>query len=296
MKKLQNPPAVKIREKKQEPLAEGLQVTVPTDSAGRRLWRKMNDEEIVEYAKRLMKKKKITEKGELVEADNRLYEVLRIRGLLGDVVFESGNRSWKDWSNEEIVEFAQKVMEEKKITSRGELSDTDSGLYNVLGRRGLLDGIEFEEKRGERRSWDGMADEEIVEYARRFMEENGISGRSELQKNGSGLYGVLYKRGLLGKVGFEEKQRKHRPWKDMSDEEVVEYARRVMEENGITGRKELITTDSGLYQVLRRRGLLDRVFALVDQERNENARDAVIDALEAFSVENDNGHLEDDAA
>ena len=41
--------------------------------------------------------------------------------------------------------------------------------------------------------------------------------------------------------------------------------------------------DCGLYGVLRERGLLDCTFARVEQQRNDKARDAVIDALTKFA-------------
>jgi hypothetical protein len=54
--------------------------------------------------------------------------------------------------------------------------------------------------------------------------------------------------------------------------------------------------DRGLYQILRKKGLLDRAFAQIDQQKEDRARDAVIDALEAFGAANDNSKLEDDVA
>ncbi len=69
----------------------------------------------------------------------------------------------------------------------------------------------------------------------------------------------------------------------MSDEEVVEFAKSVVKEKKITGRDELKKTDSGLYEVLRIRGLLDQVLANIEQQRSDSARDAVIDALTEFA-------------
>ncbi len=279
MRKMQKPPVGKTREKKQEPLAEGLQI-VPTDSAGRRLWKKMNDEQIVEFAKKLMEEKGLTKRKELQKADQGLYFVLRIRGLLGEVGFDDKLRSWKDMSNTEVVEFAQKFMEENGITWRSELKKADCGLYGVLKRRGLLGEVGFEEKKRKERIWTKMDEEEIVEVARRSVKEREITERDELKKTDSGLYEVLRKRGLLDKVGLEERKR---AWNKMSDEEVVEFAQKFMEKKKITGRIGLQKADSGLYEVLRKRGLLDRVFAHIERQRDDNARDAVINALTEFA-------------
>jgi len=119
------------------------------------------------------------------------------------------------------------------------------------------------------------------------MEEKKITGRGELNSADSGLYRILRVRGLLDEVGFEEKK-KERPWKSMSDEEVVEIAMRRVKELEIRERHGLKKTDSGLYQVLRERGLLDRIFSPIEKQKTDSARDAVIDALEAFSSENQN--------
>jgi hypothetical protein len=221
------------RSSKKEPLAEGLQI-VPTGPSGLRLWSRMKDEQIVEYAR--------------------------------------------------------KVMKENRITGNGELRKVDRGLDDVLRRRGLLDEVGFEEKRV---SWEGMSNEELVGLARKVMKELEITGRSELKSSDVKLYSALQRRELLDEVGFEEK---YRSWKDITDEEVVEVAREVMEEKEITGRYELEKADRGLYQILQRRGLRDRAFAKIDQQRNDQARDAVIDALEAFGPANDNDSAEDDVA
>ncbi len=261
-----------------------------------RAWRDMSDEEIIGFARRVMEEKGISGRKELENADRGLYIVLWKRKLLAKIGFEiqlKKRRAWRDLNDEEIVEFAQKFMEEKGISGRGELSLTISGLYRALKKRRLLDEVGFEEKRRKRRSWRDVTDDEVVEIAKRVMEQEGISRRSELEKIDSGLYLILMKRNLCDKVGFENKERS---WKELSDEEVVEIARRVVKENNIIKRDELKKTDSGLYEVLRKRGLLDSAFAKLDQQISDSARDAVIDALEAFSVENDNGSLEDDAA
>jgi len=299
MRKLQKPPVEELQKRKQEPLAEGLQITVPTDSAGRRLWRKMTDEQIVEYAAKWKKKKGITEREELRKTDNGLYHILCKRGLLDEIGFEKKQRekrSWANMSDEEIVNYARKVIEENRISLKGELRDVDSGLYVALRKRGLLDEVGFEEKEVGKRLWKKMSDEEVVGYAKKVMEEYAIARKGELQALDHALYEVLRQRGLLDEVGFVgKKQRKTRLWRKMSDDEIIEFARRFMKQNEISKRKDLYGADDGLYTVLRKRSLLDRAFAHLDQQKDDQARDAVIDALEAFAA-NDNNSAEDDVA
>ncbi|MBU1681907.1 hypothetical protein KKE38_03740 [Candidatus Micrarchaeota archaeon] len=341
MKRLQKPPVGKTREKKKEPLAEGLQ-TFPTDYIGRILWGRINDEQIVKIAQKLMEEKGVNGREELIKVDSKLYGALRRRRLLGEIGFVEKQRSWKDMNDEDIIEYAMKLMNAKGICEKSGLCAEDQGLYNILHRRGLIRKIEFDEKarvwremsdeeiielamkvmkeknvtgkkelsradrgvyeilsrRGllakinftdkckwrDRRSWSKMSDTEIVEFARGVMEENEISGKRELAKADNGLYTILYKRGLLDEVEFDNKRRKQRSWKNKNDDEVVEFAQKHMLEEKITGRMELQKADPGLYVTLRQRGLLDRAFAHVEQQRTEKARDAVIDALTKFAA------------
>ncbi len=336
------------RSSTKEPLAEGLQVEVPLDSRGRRMWSKMSDEEIIRFAQKTMTERKITGrndlqkadpplyavllkrgllgevgfkekvrswkgmsdeeivehavkfiekeevegKKELCKADPGLYDVLRKRGLLDEIGLETKRRSWKEMNDEEIVEFARKVMKERRITRKNEMEREDSGLYEVLRTSRLLDKVGFEEKS---RSWKGMSDEEIVEFTRHIIKEKYIDTRSKLQRAYPGLFFVLKRRGLLDQVGFVDKRRRQRSWKGMSDEEIVEFASQVIQEKAITKACELDEADSGLYSILRRRKLIDSVFAYLEKQRDDRARDAVMDALESFAA-NDNNSAEDDVA
>jgi len=292
MRKMKKPPAEELRKKKEEPLAEGLQVTVPTDSCGRRLWSKMSDEQIVEFARKAIEEKRISRRNELKNTNSGLYEILRKKGLLDDVGFGEKVRSWKDMSDDEIVEFVRKLMDKKKISGRYELQKVNSRVYSVLQRRGLLDDVGFVTKL---RSWDGIGDEEIVAHAKKVMIEKRIFGRSDLSDADRGLHAILRERGLLDEVGFEDKRKKERSWKSMSDDEIVEFAKAVIKKNKITNKNELRKVDRGLSSVLRRRRLLDHAFAQIEQQKTDQARDAVIDALEAFAA-NDNASAEDDVA
>ncbi len=151
--------------------------------------------------------------------------------------------------DDEVIDFARKSIEEHGFRNKKELSETDSGLYSILSKRKLLDKVVFEECF---RRWG--TDEEVLEAARTFIEENGIKNRCRLEKADSGLYSVLRSRKLLDAVCFKER-RELREWG--SDENVLGIARRFIEEEGIKNRKGLETADQGLYHVLARRGLLD---------------------------------------
>jgi len=82
----------------------------------------------------------------------------------------------------------------------------------------------------------------------------------------------------------------------MSNEEIVKIARKEIKNLGPPLRKNLQRRDPGLYAILCRRKLIDLAFSDTDKARANLARDAVIDALEAFTVANDNASSEDDVA
>ncbi|MFH1684882.1 MAG: hypothetical protein ABH983_01110 [Candidatus Micrarchaeota archaeon] len=290
MRKLQRPPVGKPREKKQEPLAEGLQVVISTGPKGSRLWSKLTDKEIVEYATKLMKEKGICGKIDLCNEDQGLYNILHRRGLISKIGFDEKARAWREMSDEEIIELAMKVMKENNVTGKKELSRADRGVYEILRRRKLLAKINFTNKCKweDRRSWSRMEDKDIVRFARKVIKEKKITGRSELAKADSGLYEALRERGLLDEVGFEEK---YRSWNDMSDGKLVEFAKSIVKEKRITERNELQKADSGLYTILRKRGLLDHVFGQIEQQKTDNARQDVIDALTKF-VNNEKPEVE----
>ncbi len=261
----------------------------------RRSWKDMGNDEILEIAKNAIKENGITKKRELNDVDSGLYSVLWKRGLLDLLEFEEKRTYWKEISDEELIELAKKVMRENGISGRKELEDINSGIYNNLRKRGLLSRIGFERKRKKKRSWNDVSDEELLELARKLIEENGICSRLKFKGADSGLHEVLRLRNLLDMIKFKEKRRIHASWKDMTDEEIVEFARKLIRDKDITTRKELRTENHGLLAVLGRRGLLTRAFAHIEQKKEDMARDAVIDALEAFAA-NDHAISEDDVA
>ncbi len=227
----------------------------------RRSWKSMSDEEVLDHAKKLMREMNINGRTELKNADPGLYEILGERELLSRCGFDEKRKSWLDMSDGEIVEFARKVMEKNKINGRKELEAVDLRLYVALQRRGLLDDVGFAQKRRKERSWKDMDNEEVVEFAKKLIRENKIGGRKELSNFDTGTYSVLRVRGLLDEVGFEARKKRGMSWRNMSNREIVKFARRVIEEKKITKRYELDKADSGLYSMLKRRKLLDCAFA-----------------------------------
>jgi len=168
----------------------------------------------------------------------------------------AGRRSWGRMSDAELVAHAKEFIAERGTTGRTELQKADSGLYNALKRRKLLDEVGLPDSRGERRDWAGMEREELVARSKEYITETLIGGRKELKRADPGLYQALRKRKLLGEVGLAEK---HRDWAGMERGEFVSIAKGFISERRIGSRVELEKADGGLYQALRRRKLLDEV-------------------------------------
>ena len=68
----------------------------------------------------------------------------------------------------------------------------------------------------------------------------------------------------------------------MTDEEIVGFARRVLLDLGIKKRSELISLDVGLYKVLRKRKLLDRVFPESAKKSESELLSQLKDAVELY--------------
>jgi hypothetical protein len=265
---------------RREPLIEELE-----NNSKRRNWRALTDGELIQHAKITMKIKGITGRDDLKNRDPGLYEVLRIRNLLDKIDLEKKYRDWSDFNNEELIEHAEKIIREKGLRKRIELKDVDPGIYEILRIRKLLNKLDFQDKNRLKE----LKDEELIELAKKFMEEKGINGRTELAKKYKTLYSALRIRGLLDKVGFREKRKKPRAWKHKKDNEIIVSAKKTIKENKINGRKELKEADSGLYEALRKRKLLDCAFSDMELAKQkpteiivENGLLQAADAMEQF--------------
>ena len=177
------------------------------------------------------------------------------------------------------MEYAKREMKEKGICGRKELEDADSGLYEVLRKRGLLDKVGFERIKRETRDWKLIDDNKLIKNAKEFMKKNRISGRSELQMADQGLYQVLMRRGLADKVGLANKNDGHRDWKSFDDEKLVEYAKGFIKRNRISEREKLREIDQGQFQALKRRNLLSLVFADIEKTKRQSHEKQLLSGL-----------------
>lgn len=227
---------------------------------------------------------------------------IRLCGKLYEIPLKrNGQRDWGALSDDDIIDYARAYCEENKIGRISELEKgkySDRGLLHVLRKRDLTGRVferrEFEEvildgrtfrirldNKG-RRNWVSMSDGAIVDYARAYCNEKGITKISELENGSSsdsGLCAILRIRNLIDstfkRVGFDEvtldgrmfriplDKKQKRNWARMSGDELVVYAKAYCKEKKITRPSELkegADKDNGLYIQLGRRKLKKQVF------------------------------------
>lgn len=239
-------------------------------------WASMNNDKVVNYAKRFIKNKKIKSRKELSKVNSGLYHVLTKRKLIDRVIPES--RQHKDWASmndDKIVSFAQEYIQMMRIKFRNELVKVNESLYAILRKRKLIDRLEFAEKR---RNWS-IPHDKLVIHAQNLIAENKIKNKMGLMKADYRLYQALRNRKLLKRLKFEYNLR---DWKSMSDKKLVSYAQEFIKQKKIKNRKDLANEDAGLYQILRIRKLLDRVFSDVEKTVLHTGIREIIDALAEF--------------
>lgn len=258
------------------PLTESV---IPFDSRGRRDWRAMNDEEVVRHTHAFLKENGMCRRKDIEKADSGLYDALTRRGLLASVGFDDKCRRWADKSDDAIVDFARKLVDEKKLRSKSELKKEDNGLYIALLRRKLICKVGFKEGR---RSWTSMNDQGMIGFARGVIVESGIKSKQELRNADNRLFQALKGRKLLEKIGFPKPSKHLRDWESMMVEEIAFYAQEYIKENDVHRKTDLYKADSGLYSALRTRKLLDSVFSSIESDKQSNALTDIIDSVREF--------------
>lgn len=242
-----------------------------------REWGSLSDSTIIDSAQKLMQEKGINGSRELKKTDNGLYYALWKRRLLDRIEFRNDERRWSKYSDEQLIDIAKGVLQDEGIDGRAELEKADSGLYQALRGRMLLDKIGISNSNSKDRKWTSLSDKELIVFAKRFVEENGIVGRKDLERADNGLIQVLRRRKLLDKLEFEGDER---AWSRHSDEELVSYSQKFASKNQVKNKHGLQKADQGLYAALWRRKLLDKVFSV--DVHNPNALSEIIDSVREF--------------
>jgi len=183
-------------------------------------------------------------------------------------------------SDEQLVSYTEQLMDEEGLEFKKDIIEKHGGLYESLRQRELLEKVNF---KPQRRKWQLMSDDEVLSHTKDFMRERGITKKSELSDADGGIYFILRDRDLLNRIPFEQVQRESRDWSSMNDAEVLSYAGKFIMDRQITELSE-ITSDPGLYQVLRKRDLLTQLSlksklrwaSMDDKSLTEHARKAIL--------------------
>lgn len=267
------------RETPPVPLVEGLRRRT------RRHWGKMDDEEILRYAKTLLEPGGFETKSGLAKEDIGLYNELRKRGLLRALGLKERKRepdrrkprrSWMAMGDGELLSYARKAVEERAIRGRLELHRKDSGLARELKRRGLMDEVGLDEPR---RDWTSMDDDEILSYALGLIEMEGIASQHQLMLRDVGLNLIMRKRRLHGQITFGKDARR---WSEYADNELIAHAQRLIHEGDISSKNDFRRMDDGLFQAIYVRGLGDAVFMGLERTKEREALREVVAAVREF--------------
>jgi hypothetical protein len=195
-------------------------------------------------------------------------------------------------SDDSLLEYALVIIREKKLKSAGELHKEDGGLYSIVYQRGLLDKIFPErKKRAKMRKWKKMTDAQILEIVAQLVRKHRISSYKGLSRVDLGAHTILRRRNLIDKfyeiIGKSRPQWNGRSWASKNHSKLIEDARILIQERNICGRDDLKKYDPGLYEALRKRNLLDQVFAEIEkiklQEQHLAGLKQAADAMEQFS-------------
>ncbi len=172
---------------------------------------------------------------ELYKKDNRFYDALLRRGLIG--IIPNKLRDWHSMSDDQLKKH---YRDNYSGLSRNELMGADHGFYNALKKKGLIKIIPKK-----RVSWQSMSDDELKQH---YIDNYRGLGRNELREKDQRFYAALQKRGLIEII-----PRKQRDWQSMSDDELKQHY--TDNYNGLS-KSKLVRTDNGFYDILLRRGLI----------------------------------------
>ena len=212
-------------------------VEVSLTADGKRKWNKLSDNEILQIARQFVKDNNITSRWQIGKKFKGLYEVLYQRNLLDNLKLAKVYRNWASMSDEEIVDYAQKIVD-KGINNRARLAEEDQNLYRILLKKKLIDRLKFIVTKKVGRNWVLMSDEQLIIYAQNFVKANKISDTSDFKKQDSGLHEIIRKRGLMKKIKIR-KRKVRGLWSRYTNEELLEESQKFIDEKGINNRHGL---------------------------------------------------------
>jgi hypothetical protein len=248
-----------------------------------RAWSNYSDDDLVEHGQEFIDNEGIQNRVEFKRRDGGLYSALCRRidtngiRLVDKLEFKADERAWSKYSNLHLIYYVQIYVLWKGVKGRKELEINEPGLYKNLLRRKDNDGISLIDKIkfcSEMRVWSHYSDSELVEFAQKYIDREGISNRKELKKNEDGLYRTLCVKKDIDGVRLIDKltfKKVRKIWTTINDSELVDYAQRYVDSEGVKTRMELNSKEPGLYSnLLQRRDnggirLIDKVKLEADE-------------------------------
>ena len=214
-------------------------------------WHIMSNEELVKRALSLVKKKSLKRRIDIENESPVLYSYLRKRNLM-DRVLPLYFTDYSKFSDKKLISEAKEYIKENKITQRHQLNRLSIGLYKHLKKRGFLDEL----LPSLRKEWEHISDDELIDYSKDFIKRNKIGTTTELLKKNSKLHAQIYAR----RINKEVLPSGRRNWSEIYDYEVMKMAKKLVKKYKIRFRSHLNDIDSGVYNQLLKRELMDAMF------------------------------------
>ncbi len=197
---------------------------------------------------------KIASRTRLSKKDPGLYNVLKKRSLLDQIL---PNQNDRNWNNTDPLEYF-KQHHQGKVANKEELKWRDWALYVILRKRNLLDKIlpDYQHHR------DWTTTDPLKYFQQHY--KGKIFNRSELSRKDQELCVVLRKLNLLDQILPNQNQN----YRDWTTTDPITYFKQHYQ-GKITSRQELENKDSSLYQVLKHRKLFDKILPNQNQDHRD---------------------------
>ncbi len=155
--------------------------------------------------------------------------------------------------NDELIKYAKNIS--KNCKTANDLNKIDHELFFVLSKKNLLTKV-FNIQENKTEKYNTYTDNELIIYAKEIYKNNNIQYASGLGKIDRPLLNVLNKRNLINKV-IPNKYEKINRYKQMSNSELIEYAKEIFKECKYSS--DAIKIDKSLVSVLNKKQLLNKV-------------------------------------
>ena len=163
------------------------------------------------------------------------------RRRLSSQLFPNMNR-WAGITPQSRVDIAKTRVRVQEIRNRSEFATNNSGLAAALRRRHEMNEVKFPEDYFLPMN---TPSEELLDYARGYMKQNGITTKGKLGLLNRPLYERLRRKKLLHMLQFEP-GRDATDLKSMNAAQRIAYAKHVIKEHGVNTRTKFRKLEPGL--------------------------------------------------